>query len=92
MTIVPGIEGLNPPIPVPPSLKFVYPRFKTEYRPEYMKIDDDMNEFLNRKFYEGIALVTFGNVRQPPAFDLDNIAEYCLRNSKMGFIVALNNP
>ncbi|CDW78088.1 antennal-enriched udp-glycosyltransferase [Stylonychia lemnae] len=92
MTIFTGIEGLIPPIAVPPSLKFIYPRYKTQYQPEFMQIDQELKDFMNKKFPKQLALATFGNTKQPNVYDLDNLATYMVKQKQIGFIVSLSNP
>ena len=92
MSIFTGIEGINPPIAVPPALKFVYPKYKTQYEDEYMAITPELNTFMSKRFPKGLALVTFGSQRQPSAYDLETLTDYMVSNQNYGFIVALQNP
>ena len=65
MSLFMGVEGINPPIAVPPALKFLYPRLKTKYQSEFLKLTPETEAFMSKSFSKGFVLVTFGNQRQP---------------------------
>eukprot|EP00347_Sterkiella_histriomuscorum_P010395 403376465 len=93
MSLFTGVEGLNPPIAVPPALKYVYPRYKTQYQPQFTELSPELKAFLNdNNFAKGFALVSFGNQRQPSQSQLEIITEYMISNPDYGFIVTLSNP
>ncbi len=67
LTIVQGIEGINPPIAVLPSLKYVWPRQKPQVSQEKATISAEILDFLAKPYPQGTALITFGNERIPTA-------------------------
>lgn len=42
MTIFTAVEGINPPIAVPPSVKYVFPRYKLIYSEEHLQISENL--------------------------------------------------
>jgi hypothetical protein len=63
MTIVSGIEGINPPIAIMPYLKYIFPRHKPKVVDD--TISTDILKFIDKPWAKGAALMTFGNERQP---------------------------
>lgn len=89
MTIFTTIEGIIPPIPVPPAVKYVYPKYKPQYPEEATVLSEDLRTFLNKQWPKGVALVTFGNERLPGAYEFEQLVNYIEANKEYGYVVAL---
>jgi len=89
MTIVSGIEGINPPVAVQPSLKYIYPRHKPKYSEKNQQIPADIQAFIDSN--KRTALMTFGNERIPSESTLREIVNYIQGEDRLAFLVALQN-
>eukprot|EP00347_Sterkiella_histriomuscorum_P007943 403346971 len=75
-----NIDGFNPPIPMTPENRFIFPKYKRVAQIQTMK--DDLNTFLNT--HQNIVLIAFGSYFKPDLelqLELKSFINYVINQS-----------
>ncbi|CDW80342.1 antennal-enriched udp-glycosyltransferase [Stylonychia lemnae] len=89
LSLILNIEGINPPIPSQPTIKYIFPKYKQGVSVKDQVFNDQLQEFLY--FNKKVCLVAFGTQYKPNNKQLESIMGFMKNmslNSDWAFVYA----